>query len=147
MQSTIFILEDNNERIVAMRACILARFPTLAIAVTQSTSEAVNWLESNLLRAIAISLDHDLERPLDQPAVPDPGSGRDVADWLARHKPVCPIVIHSTNTHAALGMELCLQDAGWQVERITPYNDLEWVAAAWLPLVQRVISYPPRMNE
>jgi len=66
---------------------------------------------------------------------------RDVAidDWLARAEPCCPIVVHTTNRPAADGMDLALTDAGWQLERIMPYESCRWIAEAWLPLVRRLI--------
>jgi hypothetical protein len=36
-------------------------------------------------------------------------------------------------------MEMALVDAGWAVERILPYDDLRWIAEAWLPLVRNLI--------
>jgi hypothetical protein len=36
-------------------------------------------------------------------------------------------------------MEADLVDAGWSVSRVTPFEDLEWLATAWLPLVRHAI--------
>src|SRR3954453_22626652 len=69
----------------------------------------------------------------------DSGDGRQAADYLAARPPQCPVVIHSTNTPAAVGMEGALKDAGWTVNRVSPYGDLEWVASDWLRAVRRAI--------
>ena len=139
MRRTIAILEDNAERIAAMRECLYDKFPFFEVRFFPAAWEANDWIASDLPRAICFSLDHDLEPLNDHPDTPDPGTGRDVANQLAQRAPHCPVIIHSTNTHAAQGMELVLNDAGWIVQRITPYNDLEWVRAAWLPTIRRAI--------
>ncbi len=36
---------------------------------------------------------------------------------------LCPIVIHISNTDAALGMQLVLKDAGWKIRRVIPMED------------------------
>ncbi|MEX2187996.1 MAG: hypothetical protein WD875_14420 [Pirellulales bacterium] len=54
--------------------------------------------------------------------------------------PACPIIIHSTNYPAAIGMEAVLSDSGWRVERVTPYGDLDWIAESWLPLAERLLT-------
>lgn len=69
----------------------------------------------------------------------DSGTGRDIADWLARTEPVWPVVIHSTNTAAAEGMQFVLEDAGWNVRRIAPYGDLEWINDIWLRTIRDAI--------
>jgi CheY-like chemotaxis protein len=139
MQCTILILEDNDDRIAAMQHCLADKFPFFELRFVRSADEAIAWLKGNLSHSICISLDHDLERPEDQPNAPDPGTGREVADHLAAQSPRCPVIVHSTNAHAAIGMEMVLQDAGWHVQRVLPYGDLEWVRAAWLPLVRQAI--------
>jgi hypothetical protein len=69
----------------------------------------------------------------------DPGTGLEVANYLAQQRPVCPVIIHSTNTRAAIAMERALADAGWSVTRVPPYGDLDWVREAWLPAARRNI--------
>jgi len=84
-----------------------------------------------------ISLDNDLEKV--RADDPDPGEGRDVGRYLVTQAPVCPIIIHSTNTQAAFAMEAELTDAGWRVERVTPYGDLAWVDREWYWAVQAAL--------
>jgi CheY-like chemotaxis protein len=130
MAPRIVILEDNARRRAEM-ARVLHREgfapPTFFL-----TAGAMIAGMSHAYPADLISLDHDLEPDVDQH---DPGTGRDVADFLAAREPVCPVIIHSTNYPAALGMEAELVDRGWRVERIAPYSDLAWIDEAWLPLV------------
>jgi len=139
MRQSIAILEDNDDRIAAMRRYIADKFPFFELRVFPTAPEAIAWLRDHLSHVILISLDHDLEPSSESQADGDPGTGRDVADYLASQRPQCPVVIHSTNVRAALAMEGDLTESGWQVERITPYDDLAWVAEAWLPLARRLI--------
>ena len=66
----------------------------------------VLWLGDHLEEANLICLDHDLgpNRKLNG-IVFDPGTGRDVVDYLTTRKPHCPILIHTSNSMAAPGME------------------------------------------
>ncbi len=71
----------------------------------------------------------------------DPGTGRDVAEYLATKTPVCPVLIHTTNTPAGAGMEMTLKEAGWKSERIVPYGDMEWIAGVWVSTIKKVSSF------
>jgi hypothetical protein len=55
----------------------------------------------------------------------DPGTGREVADDLARRSAVCPVVIHTTNSSAAVGMEMVLREARWKTYSVYPLEGLE----------------------
>jgi hypothetical protein len=137
MPQAIVILEDNSDRVAAMDACLADKFPFFERRFFHAAGAAIDWLTAHLALAACISLDHDLE-PLTA-GDPDPGTGRIVADFLAHARPVCPIVIHSTNRLAVDGMEMTLAEGGWTVERIMPYDDCHWIAEAWLPLIRQAI--------
>src|SRR5688572_2555548 len=129
MQNEIVILEDNAERREQMLARLRDRFPPFPGSFFPAAPEAVAYLQDHLHRVQLISLDHDLEP--ETPNDPDPGTGRDVADFLAKHAPACPVIIHSTNTHASLAMESDLTEQGWSVQRVTPYEGIAWVDREW----------------
>jgi hypothetical protein len=94
------------------------------------------WLPEHLAEVSLICLDHDLgPSHIRQGERFEPGTGRDVADFLARTKPCCPVVIHTTNYIAAPGMILALESGGWLVDRVVPFSDLDWLEATWLPAV------------
>jgi len=61
----------------------------------------------------------------------DPGIGRDVGEFLATRTASCPVLIHSSNTEGAYGMQFILEGAGWSVERVVPIDDLTWIKAQW----------------
>lgn len=137
MRKVIAVLEDNAQRIAAMDDCLADKFPFFERQFFRSADIAIGWLADHLSQSVCISLDHDLEPQ--SSGDPDPGTGRMVADFLANSKPICPVIIHTTNRAAADGMEMVLADAGWPAQRIMPYDDCRWIAEAWLPLVRQII--------
>lgn len=141
MLRKIAILEDNHDRQAAMQALLATHFPTFELFFCDEAEPFITWLRSNLTETLFISLDHDLElKPTGDGRWYDPGTGRMVADYLATCTPVCPIIIHSTNRDAVIGMEMLLQESGWRVEIVTPYGDLDWVGESWWPAVRRCIE-------
>lgn len=83
-----------------------------------------------------IALDHDLF--VDHDDDPDPGDGREVASFLARMKPIAPVLIHSTNAVAADSMLYTLQESGWTVDRIAPIGE-DWIESYWFPTAMKMI--------
>jgi hypothetical protein len=109
--------------------------------VFDNAPDIIEWLHDHLEETVLICLDHDLgaNRLRDGESF-DPGTGRDVADYLATRKPVCPVVIHTTNSLAAPGMTRTLEEAGWSWSRVVPYNDLEWVRGEWIGRVAQALG-------
>ena len=130
MASTIVILDDEIDRLEEMTHVLSERLPEYDLVTFKNAPDIITWLRDNLSSAAIISLDHDLFPQSDEE--PDPGTGRDVADFLATQSPVCHVIIHTTNSLAAPGMELVLNDQGWTNSRVMPFNDLEWVTMWWI---------------
>lgn len=122
----IVILEDNDARQSVMRECLESSKPTFPAHFFKTAAEAISWLKFHLSKTVFIALDHDLEliEGPDQQFI-DSGTGREVAEYLATLTPVCPILIHTTNVFAGIGMEMVLKGAGWKAKRIVPYGDME----------------------
>lgn len=140
MPMAIAILEDNAERRDVMSACLRDRLPQYRHCFFGSADEIIQFLREELANTLAICLDHDLDL-IEAPngRFIDPGTGRDVADFLAACTPCCPVVIHTTNSVAAIGMESVLTDAGWVIRRVVPYGDLEWIGETWQRAVRDAI--------
>jgi hypothetical protein len=144
----IVILEDNKDRRAAMRACLVDRFYQFEALFFEDAAAMVHYLEAHLQEAIVICLDHDLEmRQGPDGRSTDPGTGRAVADFLARHAPGCPVVIHTSNATAAVGMEMALKDAHWQTDRVMPCGDLDWIPTQWFRSVRRAIVGPTKNKQ
>ncbi len=131
---TIAILEDDPRRREAMESGIAANLGVHERLFFDSAPAMIEWLRGHLARVKLISLDHDLvELPEQGGASRDPGTGQDVADFLAGHPPCCPVLIHTSNRGTAPGMAFALQSAGWEAERVPPFDDLDWIAKTWVP--------------
>jgi DNA-binding NarL/FixJ family response regulator len=140
MAKKIVILEDNEDRAAAMRRCLQERFCEFEVSFFNESATMIDYLRSHLPDTILICLDHDLElMPGVDGRLIDPGTGRDVADYLAGQAPVCPVVIHTTNSAAGTGMEMVLQEARWQTQRVSAYNDLEWIPTKWARTIRRAV--------
>jgi hypothetical protein len=145
MNKKIVILEDNEDRAIAMRRCLEDRFCEFEASFFDEAAAMIDCLRTHLPGTILICLDHDLELKPGADGRPiDPGTGRDVADFLACQTPVCPVVIHTTNSAAGVGMEMALQEAGWQTQRVSPYGDLEWIPAEWFRAIRRAVVGPKK---
>jgi hypothetical protein len=137
----IVILDDEPQRVKEMTRCLAGVTDGLKLVVFDNAPDLIDWLARHLDSAKLICLDHDLgPNRLRDGNVFDPGIGRDVVDYLATRSPVCPVIIHTTNTLAAPGMELALTDAGWSLSRVVPYNDLEWISGEWIESVHRALE-------
>lgn len=142
------ILEDNRDRRVAMIARLMERFPFVRVAFFDSSKAMIELLEADKLEDVAlISLDHDLEMiPCAGGAWIDPGTGLDVANWLSkRPTPLCPVVVHTTNSHAGDNMARELHEANWVTRRVIPHDDLQWIDSDWFREARNaIVSFAPR---
>jgi hypothetical protein len=126
-----------------MRACIADRFYTFDAHIFDDAAEMIAFLETNLAETIAIALDNDLEMKAgpDGRSI-DPGEGRHVAEFLATRKPVCPVIIHTTNTNAADAMTDMLNTSGWKTRRVVPFDDMNWIESTWFAAMRRAVVGP-----
>jgi len=128
----IAILDDDERRCHAMGDQLAQISPHAVLNFFDNAPDMIRWLAEKLSTLSLISLDHDLGPNRQRRGeVFDPGTGRDVVDYLCTCLPVCPVLIHSSNTVAAEGMHFALEYAGWQNERIVPSGDLEWISKEW----------------
>ncbi len=140
MGDRITILDDEPDRIAVMVPLIRQRFPDRRLITFDNAPDMIEWLKSYLSDCVLICLDHDLgpNRARGE-NVFDPGTGRDVADFMATCPPICPVVIHTTNSMAAPGMEMVLCDAGWPCSRVIPYEDTRWISESWIGAIHTAL--------
>jgi hypothetical protein len=139
---TVCILEDDPERTAAFRKAMTGQ--PFDLVILDNAPGLLSWLDAGLARTVLISLDHDLgPSRLRADARFEPGSGREVADWLAARPARCPVVVHSANGLAVPGMLLVLEQAGWVAHRVFPSGGLEWIAEECTPTVIRALGLPP----
>lgn len=124
-----------------MAAILSRKYCDCRLVYFDNAPDTIDWFQSNLSTAGLISLDHDLgANRVRNGAEFDPGTGRDVADWLASQQPVCPIIIHSTNDLAVPGMRGVLEESGWNCRCVTPYGDLDWIGEVWQDAVIELLT-------
>jgi hypothetical protein len=145
MALKIAILEDNLDRQAVMRACLADRFYMFDAHFFDDSGEMIHFLEAHVNETVVIALDNDLELksgPLGKSI--DPGSGCHVAEFLASRSPVCPVIIHTTNSVAAAKMEEVLRASGWKTRRVIPFEDMKWIETDWFFAIRRAIVGPIR---
>ncbi len=134
---TILILEDNDERIVAFQQTVAVLGADFELKVWRDAPSMIAECESFFPTTALISLDHDLN-PMPGATV-DPGTGVDVARFLGDFMPVCPVLIHSSNTDRVYSMHNELRFAGWMVDRVGPIGT-NWIETSWLRAAKRLLD-------
>jgi hypothetical protein len=138
---TVVLLEDDPDRTREMTRTLRELEPQCQLVTIDNAPDMIAWLVEHLEDASLICLDHDLgPNRVRNDEVFDPGTGRDVADYLATRTPVCPVIVHTSNSLAAPGMAMVLEDTGWQHSRVVPFDDLKWIRAAWTPDVLEALK-------
>ncbi len=130
------VLEDNVDRMASFREAAEQFDPSQELKLWRIAKHMIEDIPRCLPNATLISLDHDLYRHNDDD--PDPGTGREVANHLASLEPVCPVIVHSTNTDEAWGMYNELTYAKWQVELIHHLDEPRWIQERWASLVRKL---------
>jgi hypothetical protein len=137
----IAILDDDPERLAGMRAALAALEGPPAVVEFAGAPEMISWLGEHLGECSLISLDHDLGPSSEfRGAAGDPGTGREVVDYLAAREPACPVIVHTSNSLARVGMELALREAGWSFASVHPYFGVDWIGGAWIAEVLRLTT-------
>jgi len=141
----VAILEDDPLRVAGMLSILAHLLPTARPAVFDAVPPLRRFIADHGHQTVLISLDHDLTRPLVDPAQcteADRGDGRDACDLLGALPPVCPVIVHSSNYGMAAIMVHHLRDRGWDVAVITPHSDVEyeWIDTDWRAEVERLIQ-------
>jgi len=132
MKNIILILDDSEERLAAMQSLLNESYPEYEITLFNNAPDTIEWIKENIASVILMSLDHDLgpNRQRDG-QVFDPGTGKDVVDYLETQKPVCPIIVHSSNYEGRDRMIFSLEAAGWATSYVRPHDELEWIYDTW----------------
>jgi hypothetical protein len=137
---TILILEDSEDRIAGFRRAVADLDGGFELKIWRDAPSMIAECEPYFSSAVLISLDHDLQP---QPGATNiPGTGMDVARFLADFLPVCPAVMHSSSTDRARLMQNELRLAGWVADRVGPLGT-QWIGTAWTRRVRELISQYP----
>lgn len=134
---TILILEDNDDRIAAFQKTFVLLGEGYELKIWRDAPSMLTEAEEFFPTTALISLDHDLN-PMPGATI-DPGTGLDVAQFLGDFLPVCPVLIHSSNTDRVYSMHNELRFAGWMTDRVGPIGS-DWIETSWLRSVRRLLS-------
>ena len=137
---TLLLLEDNAERIAAFESVLSELGNDWQMQIWRDAPRMIAECANHFPNTHLISLDHDLNPQPD--ATSDPGTGLEVAKFLASHFPFCPVIIHSTNSDRAWSMHNELRFGGWTVERFGPIGD-DWFHKVWLPKARELLAGSP----
>jgi hypothetical protein len=140
MDKYVSILEDCPERIERMRRCIEKSGVSFKTIFFADTYLMIEWLIQNHSNVVLISLDHDLDLIVKDGKSRDPGTGKDVVNYLFSQEPFCPVIIHSSNYFGRESMKYRLLDNGWNVSIVMPSPEVSWIDSDWLPCVCSLIE-------
>jgi hypothetical protein len=145
MALKIAILEDNADRRAVLQRCLNDRFYTFEHRFFDDAKDMIAFLRDHLGEVIAISLDNDLDlKPVPGGRMIDPGSGVKVAELLATCEPVCSVILHTTNANAAAKSKQLLEETGWPVRRVIPFDGETWIESEWFFTLRRAVVGPIR---
>lgn len=125
---SILILEDNDDRIAFFQKVVASWGNEFRLFLWRDAHSMIAECAAHFSQAALISLDHDLNPPLGSTV--DPGTGLAVAQFLGDALPVCPVLIHSSNTDRVYSMHNELRFAGWMVDRVGPIGT-DWIEKTW----------------
>ncbi|MBL4847233.1 MAG: hypothetical protein JKY65_17070 [Planctomycetes bacterium] len=108
MAQDLVLLEDTPGRVRAVERWLEGR-SELNLVHRSKAKDLIAWLEEHLANAVLISLDYHLGG-----AGPGAGSGFDVALWLAKQEPSCPVIIHTSDGTAGGYLADALDAGGWK---------------------------------
>ncbi|MGC9504630.1 ADP-ribosylglycohydrolase family protein [Baaleninema sp.] len=138
----IAILEDSPDRRSRMAELLKQSFDDPQVRFFKTASVAIETLETELESCALVSLDGDLSRSrLSEAGNGDPGTGLEVAVYLAQAKAQCPVVVHTSDRQMAIAMMQTLAEGGCWVDRVVPEND--WLVRGWLPKVRELLNPVP----
>jgi hypothetical protein len=126
------------DRVVAFQAAI-AQLPSVEIVAWRDARIMIRDLPEHLPTTSLISLDHDLLPK--KGGFDNPGTGLDVCKFLAKQKPMCPILLHTANYVKVWSMMNELSFSKWEIHRTPPVGMQEfWIETVWLTRIKMLLD-------
>ena len=135
-QRTVLILEDDEDRVRGFRSAVASLGREFGVRIWRDAPTMIAESPASFAEACLISLDHDLQTMAGEA---DPGTGQDVAEFLSLHAPLCPVILHTSNSDGRMSMHNELRAGGWTVATVPP-REAHWIQASWLPIAKRLIG-------
>ncbi len=131
-------MEDNDERLAQFKAAV-AELGDYHVRSWRDAGRMIAECHEALADVALISLDHDLNKEHDHS--PDPGDGVQVATFLGKLPPICPVILHTSNGERVWSMHNEVRFGGWTAERVMPLGD-DWIKKSWLPKARALLKSP-----
>jgi hypothetical protein len=128
---------SNAERVRRFTEALRRIEPAVELRIWRDAWQMIRDVEAVLPAARLLSLDHDLDP--EPGATQDPGTGWEVAKFLAALPPVCPVVIHTSNGERAAWMCGEFELGGWKHYRVPPLGE-DWIERDWRRVVRRLLA-------
>ena len=139
----VAILDDEKNRRAEMERSLLQALPEVSISLFDNAPDMIAWLARHIEDVAVVSLAHDLgPNRFRDGMLFDPGTGRDVADFLVEMDRSFPVVVHTPHGAAGKRMLTMFEHADWPCVRIEPTDDVEWISSKWVPRVVELMSGP-----
>jgi len=133
------ILDDKKNRRAEMEASLLQSGSDISVEHFDNAPDMIAWLARHIEEVDLVSLAHDLGPSRFRDGMLfDPGTGRDVTDFLLEMDRSFPVIVHTSNNTAGQRMVNMLEEAEWPCFRVEAKDDLAWINAKWAPLVAEV---------
>jgi len=134
-------LDDDKDRCLEMGRSLAEAVPEAQLEFFDSAPDMIAWLARHLDSVALVSLTHDLGPSRFRDGMLfDPGSGRDVTDFLVEMDRSFPVVVHTTAGPRSREMLKLLERAGWPSAQVEPKKNLRWISADWAPRVAELLS-------
>ncbi len=133
----ILMLEDNLDRIERFTKSVDLIDSSLRLIIWRNAKTMIKEVKNFLPVARLISLDHDLEPEIGE--VDDPGDGYEVSKFLAVLRPICPVIIHSSNRTRSDWMMGEFDLGGWEPKRVAPIGD-DWIESYWQVIAKDLLG-------
>lgn len=137
----VAILDDDKSRWAEMERSLQEAMAQITPQFFDNAPDMIAWVARHLDDVALISLAHDLGPSRFRDGMLfDPGTGRDVTDFLLEQDRHFPVVVHTTAGPKSRGMLSLLERAGWFCVHVVPKGDLEWIGAEWTPKVVELVG-------
>jgi hypothetical protein len=139
----VAILDDDSSRCAEMERSLIRAVSEATLEFFDSAPDMIAWLARHMEEVALVSLSHDLgpSRLLDGMLF-DPGTGRDVTDFIVEMDRPVPVVVHARSGSGGRSMLAMLEHSEWPCIRVEPQDGLEWIDTEWTPRVAELLREP-----
>jgi hypothetical protein len=137
----VAILDDDTTRCAEMERSLTQALPDATPEFFDSAPDMIAWLARHIDDVALVSLTHDLGPSRFRDGMLfDPGTGRDVTDFLIEMDRSFPVIVHTTAGPRSKSMLTLLEHAEWPCVQVEPKGDSGWIGNEWAPCVAEMLG-------